>query len=287
MRQFRFSKDPALEKLRWVMLAVMLAGIVLTLVSQPPSYWSHPDSAIRGDGLGLHNPTNHSFESLLGYGWPAYLACNAVYVAAALFLVSVLPRRLALVLLFTVTLGHIYAGTNWLAIRWHGGMLASPVYTLGIVLPLAAVVGQFGRQGLGLNRRLGCIAAAALLVDMSCTLLGQPSSYWSNPNTAYEGNVVSRFFLVHGWGAFAAYDAFYALGLFLLATKLPRGIGLAVGFFFAIVGFVGASNWLFFVWREGMAAVLAYACLFSVVLVALAFEPMPQQAMAQSADSKA
>ena len=277
MPQLRFNKDPAVDRLRWIMIAVMVAGVVLTLASQPPSYWGHPDSAIRGDGLGVHNPTNHSFEFFLGYGWPAYLACSAAYLAAALLLVSVLSRRIALVLLFTVTLGHIYAGTNWLAIRWHGGMLASPIYTLGVGIPLAAILGQVGRQGPELNRRLGWIAAAALLTDMSCTLLGQPASYWSNPGTAYEGNVVSRYFLVHGWEAFAAYDVVYALVLFLLVTKLPRGAGLAVAFFFAIVGFVGASNWLFFVWREGMAAVLAYACLFSAVLVGLSFESKPRQ----------
>jgi hypothetical protein len=255
----------------------MVAGVALTLAGQPAVFWSHPDSAIRGDGLGIHDPTNHTFEFLLGFGWPAYLACSAVYTAASFLLVSVLPRRIALVLLFTVTLGHIYAGTNWLAIRWHGGMLASPIYTLGVGIPLAAILGQVGRQGPELNRRLGWIAAAALLTDMSCTLLGQPNSYWSNPGTAYEGNVVSRYFLVHGWGAFAAYDVVYALVLYLLVTKLPRGAGLAVAFFFAIVGFVGASNWLFFVWREGMVAVLAFACVLSVVLVGLSFESKPPQ----------
>lgn len=285
MIQIRPCKDPAVDRLRWVMLCVMLAGIALTLAGQHPEFWGHPDSAMRGDGLGIHDPTNRSFEFLLGYGWAAYLACSAAYVAATFLLVSVLPRRIALVLLFTVMLGHVYGGTNWLAVRWHGGMLASPAYTLGVGIPLAVIVGHVGRQGPELNRRLGWIAAAALLTDMSCTLLGQPSSYWSNPGTAYEGNVVSRYFLVHGWGAFAAYDVVYALVLYLLVTKLPRGAGLAVAFFFAIVGFVGASNWLFFVWRDGMAAVLAYACLFSAVLVALVFEPKPPKSAPIAATS--
>jgi hypothetical protein len=285
MTQSRLCKDPAVDRLRWVMLLVMLAGIALTLAGQPPVFWSHPDAAIRGDGLGIHNATNHSFEFLLGHGWAAYLACSAAYVAVTFLLVSALPRRIALILLFTVILGHIYGGTNWLAVRWHGGMLASPVYTLGVGIPLAAIVGQVGRQGPELNRRLGWIAAAALLTDMTCTLLGQPNSYWSNPATAYEGNVVSRYFLVHGWGAFAAYDVVYALVLYLLVTKLPRGAGLAVAFFFAIVGFVGASNWLFFVWRDGMAAVLAYACLFSAALVALVFELKPQKSAPIAATS--
>jgi hypothetical protein len=122
-------------------------------------------------------------------------------------------------------------------------------------------------------RRLAWIAAATLLVDFSVTLLGQPGSYWSHPGTAYEGNVVSRFFLFHGWEAFAAYAMVYAFGLFFVIVALPRFAGLAVAFLFLFGNFAGASNWLFFVWRLGMPAVLAYACLLSAVLVVLAFGP--------------
>jgi hypothetical protein len=57
-----------------------------------------------------------------------------------------------------------------------------------------------------------------------------------------------------------------------MITALPRLAGLAVAFGFLLGHFDGASNWLFFVWRQGMEAVLAYACLLSAALVALAFE---------------
>ena len=260
------------------MLAAVCADLVLTLSGQPPAFWSHPELAIRGDGLGINDPTNHFFDFFLGYGWPAYLACGAVYATAAFLLVSVLPRGAALVLLFTVTLGHAYDGINWLAIRWHAGMLAPTIYGLGLGFPLAIVVGRVARAGSGLNRRLAWIAAATLLVDFSVTLLGQPEGYWSHPGTAYEGNVVSRFFLVHGWEAFAAYAVVYALALFRLIVVLPRFAGLAVAFFFLLGNFAGASNWLFFVWRLGMPAVLAYACLLSAVLVVLVFGPERSQA---------
>jgi hypothetical protein len=266
-------QDPTVEKLRWLMLAAILADMGLTLSGQPVAFWSHPGSAIRGDGLGINDPTNHFFDFFLGYGWPAYLACGALYVAAVSLLVSVLPRRVALVLLFTVTLGHAYDGINWLAIRWHAGMLGSSIYGLGLGFPLALVVGRVARTGPGLSRRLAWIAAATLLVDFIVTLLGQPGSYWSQPGTAYEGNVVSRFFLVHGWEALAAYALVYASGLYLLIVALPRLAGLAVAFFSLIGSFAGASNWLFFVWRLGLPAVLVYACLVSVFLVVLAFEP--------------
>jgi hypothetical protein len=264
------SRDPLVDKLRWVMLAVMLVGVGLTLAGQPSAFWSDPATAIRGDGLGIHDPTNHSFEFCLGYGWRAYLACGLVYLAAAFLLVSGLPRWVALVLLFTVTLAHVYAGTNWLAIHWQAGMLASSVYGLGLGAPMARVIAAVAPAGQELNRRIRWIAAATLLVDMSLTLLGQPNSYWSHPDTAYEGNVVSRYFLVHGWAAFGAYDVVYALGLLFTISALPRLAGLTVAFYFIVVNFDGASNWLFFVWRQGMPAVIGYASLVSVALVVCA-----------------
>jgi hypothetical protein len=267
VRLRNLSRDPLVDKLRWVMLAVMLAGVGLTLTGQPSAFWRDPATAIRGDGLGIHDPTNHSFEFFLGHGWWAYLICSAGYLAAAFLLASALPRRLALVLLFTVTLAHVYAGTNWLAVRWHGGMLASSVYGLALGFPLAVGIAAVVPTGPELNRRIRWIAVVALLLDMSFTLLGQPHSYWSHPETAYEGNVVSRYFLVHGWSAFAAYDVVYAVGLLLAITALPRLAGLTLAFYFIIVGFDGASNWLFFVWRQGMPAVIGYASLVGVALV--------------------
>jgi hypothetical protein len=261
------SRDPLVDKLRWVMLAVMLVGVGLTLAGQPSAFWSDPATAIRGDGLGIHDPTNHSFEFCLGYGWRAYLACSLVYLAAAFLLVSGLPCWVALVLLFTVTLAQVYAGTNWLAIHWQAGMLASSVYGLVLGVPMARAIAAVAPAGQELNRRIRWIAAATLLVDMSLTLLGQPNTYWSHPDTAYEGNVVSRYFLVHGWAAFTAYDVVYALGLLLTISALPRLAGLTVAFYFIVVHFDGASNWLFFVWRQGMPAVIGYASLVSVALV--------------------
>jgi hypothetical protein len=267
VRICNLARDPLVDNLRWVMLAVMLVGIGLTLAGQPSAFWSDPAAAIRGDGLGIHDPTNHSFEFCLGNGWGAYLACSLVYLAVAFLLVSALPRWVALVLLFTVTLGHVYAGTNWLAIRWHAGMLASSIYGLGLGVPMARVIAASAPAVQELNRRIRWIAAATLLVDMSLTLLGQPNSYWSHSDTAYEGNVVSRYFLVHGWAAFAAYDVVYALGLLFAISALPRRVGLTVAFYLIFVSFDGASNWLFFVWRQGMPAIIGYASLVSVALV--------------------
>jgi len=272
MHPFRSLADPAVDKLRWLMLATMLVCVILTLAGQPSAFWIHPDSAIRADGLGIHDPTNHSFDFFLGCGWLAYLACSTTLISALFLLVSVLPRWFALVLLLTVTLGDVYVGTNWLAVRWHESTMASVDYGLGVGFPLAYVVASTGRSSPDINRRFRWIPVAAVLVDMSFTLAGQPAGYWAHPEMAYEGNIVSRYMLVHGWVAFLAYDVVYALTLLLAVTALPRITSLAVAFFFLIAHFGGASNWLFFVWRQGIGSVIAYACLLSAAVVFLAFE---------------
>jgi hypothetical protein len=119
---------------------------------------------------------------------------------------------------------------------------------------------------------------------MSFTLLGQPHSYWAHSETVYEGNVVSHYFLVRGWAAFAAYDVVGALGMLFAITALPRLASLTVAFYFLLCDFDGASNWLFFVWRQGMGSVIAYAGLLGVAIFLLAFElrrPQSTQIIAQ------
>lgn len=39
------SRDPLVDKLWWVMLAVMLVGVGLTLAGQPSAFWSDPASS--------------------------------------------------------------------------------------------------------------------------------------------------------------------------------------------------------------------------------------------------
>jgi hypothetical protein len=50
------------------MLGVMLFSVINTLIGQPKSFWYAPESAIRGDGLSIHNSTNPTFEFFLGHG---------------------------------------------------------------------------------------------------------------------------------------------------------------------------------------------------------------------------
>ena len=88
-------------RLRWAMLTVMLFSMFNTLAGQPQSLWQHPETAIRGDGLSIHNETNHTFEFLLGRGWRTYLFACAVYFSTAFLIVSILPRTPALIAIFS------------------------------------------------------------------------------------------------------------------------------------------------------------------------------------------
>jgi len=59
MPLIKFTDDQIVKRLRWVMMAVMLFSLFNTLSGQPQSFWHHPETAIRGDGLSIHNETNH------------------------------------------------------------------------------------------------------------------------------------------------------------------------------------------------------------------------------------
>ena len=197
-------------RLRWVMLAVMLFSMVATLVGQPAEFWSHPGQAIRFDGLSIYDHTNHKFEFFLGYGWAPYLTACLAYFAAAFALVSALPDRLGLIATFSFILGHFYGGENWLAVRWHAGAGGGlTLYSCALAAAVALAVLPTLSDARFVLMRLRWIAVAALLLDFSNTLLGQPHSYWQNPATVHEGNALSRYFLTHGWATFCVYDAAY------------------------------------------------------------------------------
>src|SRR5450432_2403012 len=119
MPLIKFTHDKIIKQLRWVMIGTMLFSMINTLAGQSVIFWHHPQTAIRGDGLSINNNTNHTFEFFLGVGWQAYLVANLVYFLGAFLLVSVLPKKVSLVTIFSFIFGHYFAGCNWLAVRWH------------------------------------------------------------------------------------------------------------------------------------------------------------------------
>ena len=254
------------------MLAVMFVSMITTLAGQPQQFWNHPESAMRFDGLSIFSHINHKFEFFIAYGWKWYVVSCLVYFVGAFALVSVLPARVALIAIFTLIFGHFYVETSWLATRWHSGYVGTTIYACAVAIGLTLSIADPPRHLLTM-RRLSWIAAGALAVDCFNTLLGQPHSYWLNPATVYEGNLISRFFLLHGWWAYCAYDGAYCGLILLLAAVLPRRSAMICTFTFLLAGYEGASNWFFYVWRMGIGAVLLYAVVLSTVLVTLAFAP--------------
>jgi len=267
----QFSDDPIVKRLRWVMIGVMLFSMFNTLAGQPESFWHTPQTAIRGDGLSIHNETNHTFEFFLGYGWQFYLPTCAAYFSTAFLMVSLLPRTVALVAIYSFIFGHYFGASNWLAVRWHFGMAGAPIY--GIVLGAVVAFSAFPAAEMidPAIKRLRWVVIVVIFSDFTVTLVGQPGSYWHHPDTMHEGNAISRLFMGYGWWAYFLYDAVYAWGAFLLVSKLPRMTALVCAFAFILGHFNGVSCWFFYEWRMGMKAPVICGVMLGVVVVWLAF----------------
>jgi hypothetical protein len=267
MQFIQFTKDPVVKRLRWTMIAVMLFSVINTLAGQPGSFWLHPESAVRGDGLSIDNMTNHSFEFFLGSGWQPYLLANLIYFSLAFLLVSALPKRAALLAIFSLIFAGFFAGCNWLAVRWHMGLQGPMWY--GAALATAIVYSIFpslASETAGILGRLRWAAIGALLVDMTCTLLGQPPGYWRDPKLVHEANAVSRFFLGQGWYAYMLMIAVYCTGISWLVSVLPRRVALICIAYFILVFYIGASNWFYYVWRMGIESPVIYGICLSAVI---------------------
>jgi len=57
---------------------------------------------------------------------------SVIYLLGVFLLVSILPRRAALIAIFSFLFGHFFGATNWLAIRWHLGTNSSSIYALAL-----------------------------------------------------------------------------------------------------------------------------------------------------------
>lgn len=268
MQLIKFPDDQVVKRLRWVMIGAMLFSMVNTLCGQPESFWRNPETAIRGDGLSIHNATNHTFDFFLGQSWQAYLIASLIYLLALFLIVSMLPRAAALITIFAVVFAHYFGACNWLAVRWHLGMKASTLYSL--VLAPMIVFAAFPTAGPNSDRilkRLLWVMAGVILLDMFNTLLGQPTSYWLHPETLNESNMIARFFMTRGWYAYLFMNLIYISVAFLLGWMLSRTGALICVFCYILVGFIGGSNWFFFHWRMGMEAPVIYGILLSVMIV--------------------
>jgi hypothetical protein len=271
MHSFKLTDDPTVKRLRWAMVGAILFSLINTLAGQPANFWHQPATAIRFDGLSIHSQTNPMFDFFLGLGWQAYLAATLSYCAAAFLLVSLLPRKIALVTIFSFIFGHYFGGSNWLGSRWHFG--AEGIVLYGIVLSTIIVLLAFPAIEATdpVIQQLRWAMLAAMALDFAITLLGQPGSYWLHPETANEANHLFRIFLARGWKDYLLFDLAYLSGTFLLVSILPRMTALICIFSFMFGHVMGLSTWMFYRWRMGMEAPATYGIVVSVAVVWLAF----------------
>ena len=273
----KFTDDEMVKRLRWVMAALIIFSMANTLGGQPAGYWHNPALAIRGDGLSINNPTNRTFEFFLGNGWLPFVAATLIYLTAMFLLASVLPRKLALVFIFSVIFAHYYGASNWLAVRWHLGM-SGPLYhgrALASIIVFFALPsnGDTCRQ---VVKRTRWIMLFALGTDAIATLIGQPPGYWHQPLLVDEGNTVSKFFLEQGWYAYVLEQLVICLAVFWLVSVLSSRWALVISLGFIFGGFTGASNWFFYRWIWGWPAPVIFRLPFERSL-ALAFLAFPKK----------
>jgi hypothetical protein len=264
--------DRLVSRLRGVMLGAMLFSALLTLAGQPQSFWQNPQTALRGDGLSINNPTNHTFDFFLGHGWLPYLAACLVYFAAAFLLVSILPRILALIAAFSFIFGHFFGACNWLATGWHLGFSGVTLNCLAMSAAITWAVSPIHiDSGKRMIRRLRWVMLAVMLMDPIVTLIGEPASYWLHPETVHEGNLLWRWFMMRGWPDYVLADLVYCLIAFWLASNLAGFSAVLSTFAFTFAHFIGASNWFFYDWRLGMETPVFYGMAISATLVWTAF----------------
>ncbi len=125
----------SLGHLRWAAVPVIAFDTMVTMFGQPKSYWNAPWTGREG---------NPFFAWFLVRGGTFFLILSACYISGAVLLVSVLPRRFALVVLMSFIFGHYYGAVTWFR---HFGFGISAAIVYGVLISLLLVV-------LGLSTRM-------------------------------------------------------------------------------------------------------------------------------------
>jgi hypothetical protein len=127
----KLTTDTSVKRLRWLMVGVDLFDKFNTLVGQPGTYWRHPETA---------DEINRSWHYALVRGFPFYLLASAVAIVILLLIVSILPRKIALIIIFAVILNKYVGACSWLTYHWHFGVRGPVIYgtILSVILVLLA-----------------------------------------------------------------------------------------------------------------------------------------------------
>jgi hypothetical protein len=124
-------------------------------------------------------------------------------------------------------------------------------------------------------RRLRWLVVGIIFADAALTLLGQPSTYWHNYQTALEGNPFFRQYLCRGYIPFGFVVLILATFAFSTISILPRRAALAVIFACLFAGFFCTESWLMLRWKLGGNGLSIHGLLLGVAVVLLAFPKPP------------
>ncbi len=109
------------------MTGVILLDLVCTFAGQPASYWRDPTTGIEGNRL---------VKRIVVEGHLPFLLASILYVSAVTWLVSITPRKLALMGILGMIFGHYFGASTWLCYRFGIGVQGPILYgiLLGILL---------------------------------------------------------------------------------------------------------------------------------------------------------
>ena len=123
-----------------------------------------------------------------------------------------------------------------------------------------------GRNDIGGAR---WVVVPVIAIDLVCTLVGQPSSYWKSPTSGIEANPFFAWFLYRGQGFFIFWSVCYIAVVVLLTWILPRRLATVALLSFILGHFFGASTWMLFRFGLGISAPVIYGIAIASVLVSL------------------
>ncbi|HZF01341.1 MAG TPA: hypothetical protein VE344_05530 [Methylomirabilota bacterium] len=129
MKFFKFTTDKITKRLRWVMVCVILFDKFNTLLGQPNTYWQHPETV---------DEINRGVHYFLSKGLPIYLLDSLITISLLFLFVSIISRKIALIVIFTVILNHYFGASFWLCYHWNFGIGGPLIY--GIILSTIIVL---------------------------------------------------------------------------------------------------------------------------------------------------
>jgi hypothetical protein len=274
-----FSNDPSIRRMRWAMAAIIAFDAVITLAGQWPEFWIQPSRAHVGNQLMLW---------ALLQGVPIYLAWFGAYLFAAVLIVSMLPRTLAVTVVLSVTFVHYFGGNAWLSYHFHfplagwiwPALVAALLTTSGLDTRATSHTGRPQILGFSSPRfttdiaiqRLRWLAAAVALSDAVITLLGQAPIYWQDHTHVNEGDPIVHWVLARSVSLYVLCGVVYITGLVIVASILPRRIAIGWMLWFILLHFFGTSTWLAFHYHLRVQASVGFGIVIAVVAVALGLD---------------